>query len=90
LPGSGYYHYASAGHAHELSNRLALRWTAGLGVNQHQYISQTTVGDADGIAALDIKVSKNVTISTAFTQMVGHRELFKHHNCVSIRMAITN
>jgi hypothetical protein len=88
--GRGYYHYASVGHSHELSRRLALRWTAGLGVNQHQYISQTTIGDADGIVALDIRITKNVTLSPAFTQMVGNRELFGNHNCVSVRMAITN
>ena len=60
--------------------RLASRvdWTCSVlaGVNQHQYISQTTISDIDGATSLGFKVNDHVSLSPRFVEMAGHRSLF--------------
>jgi uncharacterized protein (TIGR02001 family) len=87
--GDGWYYYASIGHSVPLPKGLSLNPSLGLGVNQHQWISQTAVSNFDVGASLDIPVG-HVTFSPFFTRMIGNTTLFGSHNMWGMSMSIAN
>ncbi|HWQ53482.1 MAG TPA: TorF family putative porin [Bryobacteraceae bacterium] len=88
--GGGHYWFGSVAHGFELSSRLTLNTSLGVGLNQHYYQTQTTISDVDGVASLDIRLTRHLVISPGFVQMVGHRSLFGRHHAFSLKVSLAN
>jgi len=87
--GDGWYYYLSLGHSVALPKGMALNPSVGLGVNQHQWITQTAVSNLDLGVSLDIPMG-HVTFSPFFTRMIGNTSLFGSHNMYGVAMSISN
>ncbi len=87
--GDGNYFYLSTGHSQKLGKGLILNLGLGAGLNNRQWIDNTTISNFDINASVDIPWGK-VVFSPFFTQMIGHRTLFGHHNAFGVTMNVAS
>ena len=85
--GNGNYFYLSGGHTWELAKGVVFNGGLGLGLNNGQWIDNTTISNFDINISVDIPAGK-VSFSPFFTQMIGHRSLFGSHNMFGVKLTV--
>ena len=85
--GDGNYFYLSGRRSWTLGKGVALNSSLGLGLNNGQWIDNTTISNFDVSISIDIPAGK-VTFSPFFTQMIGHRTLFGTHNAFGVNLSV--
>jgi len=86
--GNGLYYFFSIGHSIPLPKGMSFNPTAGIGINQHEWIDQTVISDFDIGASLDIPLG-HVTLSPFYTHVIGHKTLFGNHPLYGVNLSIT-
>ncbi len=87
--GDGNYFYFSTKHSQKVTNGVVFNIGLGAGLNNGQWIDQTTISNFDINASIDIPWGK-VVFSPFFTEMIGHRTLFGHHNAFGVTMSVAS
>ena len=87
--GDGNYFYLSGGHSWELARGVVFNGGLGLGLNNGQWIDNTTISNFDINISVDIRAGQ-VVFSPFFTQVVGHRTLFGHHNAFGVNLSVVS
>jgi hypothetical protein len=84
--GRGYYYAAGFSHPVAVWRNLVLTPAATAGLNQHQYIRQTTISDLDLGLTAEMPLGKHWKASAQAIEMIGHRSLFGHHHAVGAKL----
>ena len=87
--GDGDYFYFSVGRSWALGRGAVLNGGLGLGVNNGQWIDNTTVSNFDINVSVDIPAGR-VVFSPFFSQSIGHRTLFGSHNIFGVKMTVVS
>lgn len=85
--GDGWYYYLGFRQGIQAPKGIVVTPSVGVGLNQGQWIEQTTISNFDVGVTVDIPVGR-VTFSPFFTQAIGHRTLFGHHSLFGVTMSI--
>lgn len=84
----GFYYFASVNRSFPVSSRVSVEAALGAGLNQHQFQPVTTISDVDGTVSAAIQITKRLTVSPTFTQMIGHRSAFGRHHAAGVILKI--
>ncbi len=87
--GDGDYFYFSTGRSWLLGRGVVLNGGLGLGVNNGQWIDNTTVSNFDINVSVDIPAGQ-VVFSPFFSQSIGHRTLFGSHNIFGVKLTVAS
>ncbi len=87
--GDGNYFYFSSGRSWMLRRGVVLNGGLGLGVNNGQWIENTTVSNFDINVSLDIPVGR-IVFSPFFSESIGHATLFGSHNIFGVKMTVAS
>ena len=86
--GDGYYYSASIAKSIRLPHGIRASSLLGVGLNQHQYQSQTTISNVESTTSFDLYRNESISIVPFVTVMVGHRSLFGTHAAFGLRATI--
>lgn len=87
--GDGDYFYFSLGRSWLLGRGVVLNGGLGLGVNNGQWIANTTVSNFDINISVDIPAGQTV-FSPFFSQSIGHRTLFGSNNIFGVKLTVAS
>jgi hypothetical protein len=86
--GRGYYYSASINKEFRLPHGLQGATTLGVGVNQHQYVEQTTISNIESTTSVQVFNNERYSIEPFVTVMTGHRSLFGTHVMFGLRTVL--
>lgn len=86
--GSGWYQHLQLLHPVRLSRRVTLEGMAGIGLNQHYFIKQTTVSDVSYGLAARISVTSSFGFAPFYNYIFGHRSIFGRRHVIGVSVVL--
>jgi hypothetical protein len=62
--------------------------TLGVGLNQHQFQSQTTISNVESTTSGEVFSNDHMVLAPVVTVMTGHRSLFGTHAAFGLRAVL--
>ena len=88
--GDGNYFYFALGRSWALRRGVVLNGGVGLGVNNGQWIDNTTISNFDINVSVNIPTGGQVVFSPFFSQSIGHATLFGSNNVFGVKMTVAS